>query len=99
MISSLLFTGPNCNACGTMKKNVGEAGLTYFEVNISTPEGSKLAQEYHVMTIPTLLLCDLISDSTMGNMKVTPLKSLVGSYPVLSIKQAMNEVGFKEGQA
>lgn len=103
MITCLLFTGQNCKACHPMKAHVIEAGLTYFEIDIASKEGNKLAREFSVQSIPVLIFGNIDPIMNQQNqgapVKFTPIKSLVGLYPVVNIKEVMRELGYREGQA
>jgi thioredoxin-related protein len=82
-----------------MRNHVIEAGLTYFEIDVSSQEGNKLAREFHVQSIPTLIFGNIDSimeqEAKTPPVKFTPIKSMVGLYPVVNIKEAMREVGYK----
>lgn len=78
----LLFTSQNCKSCPAMKENVRSLNLGHFEFSVDTPEGAKLAQEFHIMSLPTLV-------ATWNKEPVGELTRLVGIYKPDQIKDAI----------
>lgn len=52
----LLFTGPNCAACKTMKNELKKIKVDFTEHDIL--EDAKLASKYKVRSLPTMIKVD-----------------------------------------
>lgn len=73
----ILFTGPKCPACKTMKANLSLAGIEYSEYDISEPKNKMLAGIYHVRSLPTLVA------TSCGK----TLETIIGSHPVRELEK------------
>jgi protein-disulfide isomerase len=65
-----------------MKKAVQSLNLGHFEFNVDKPEGSKIAKEFNVRSLPTFI----VSNSMEPNGE---LNRLTGSWPIEKIKETL----------
>jgi thioredoxin-like negative regulator of GroEL len=63
-----------------MKKNVQSLNLGHWEFNVDGTEGSKIAQEYNVRSLPTFMVLK-------GMEPKDELNRAIGLWPVEKIKE------------
>jgi len=52
----LLFTSKRCPPCRPMKERLRKEGVKFKEIDVDTPEGSKLADKYNVRMLPSMVI-------------------------------------------
>lgn len=54
----LKFYSKTCGPCKALERNLKKTSIVYEDIEISSDEGAKLAEEYGIMSIPTLVKID-----------------------------------------
>lgn len=54
----LKFYSKTCGPCKALERNLKNTSIVYEDIEISSDEGAKLAEEYGIMSIPTLVKID-----------------------------------------
>ena len=74
----ILYTGPNCTACITMKHNLEAAKIHYTERDISHKDAAREASKLYIKSLPALVVMDgdKVAEILLGSRTVNVLMGL-----------------------
>jgi len=56
MAKKILITSKYCGGCAEAKRELKAHGIRFTEVSADTKSGEKLADKFHIMAVPTMII-------------------------------------------